>query len=221
MTKLYSKYFYMFIITIIFLGLFNSGCTNQLKSNVPLETKLDSLSNRVSGLEPQISELKNKFDAQVAEIEASLSAQGSSHMLLEKKVSETGNLLQEIKQNIYLVEADKDKMKVQLDEFGSQFNRLEIVSKITERQLLLKKELLNRAIELYKQQKFTEAILKWEEVLAYDPDNPEAKFNIEIASDRIKQNEKDKALKTLLAQKKYKDLSFFALTIPSSSMGEK
>ncbi len=211
----------MVIITMISIGLFNSGCTNQLKRNVTLETKVDSLSKNVRDLEPQISGLKKEFNAQVAEIEASLSAQNNSHKLLEKKVSETGNFLQEIKQNIYLVEKDKDRMKVQLDEFGSQFNRLETVSKITERKLFLQKELLNNAVELYKQQKFKEAILKWEEVLATDPENPEAKFNIEVANDRIKQNEKDKALKTLLAQKKYKDLSFFALTVPSSSSKEK
>jgi outer membrane murein-binding lipoprotein Lpp len=206
---------------MISLGLFNSGCTNQPKRNVTLEKKVDSLSNSVRGLEPQISGLKKQFDAQVAEIEASLSAQNNSHKLLEEKVSETGNFLQEIKQNIDLVEKDKDRMKVQLDEFGSQFNRLETVSKITERKLFLQKELLNNAVELYKQQKFKEAILKWEEVLATDPENPEAKFNIEVTNDRIKQNEKDKALKTLLAQKKYKDLSFFALTVPSSSSKEK
>ncbi len=202
---------------MISLGLFNTGCTNQPKTNAALETKINSLSDSVKGLEPQISGL----NAQVSEIETSLSAQNNSQKLLEERVSETGNLLQGIKQNIDSVEEDTDKMKVQLDEFGSQFDRLETVSKITERRLLLQKELLNSAIKLYKQQKFKEAILKWEEVLAYDPDNPEAKFNIEITNDRIKQNKKDKALKTLLAQKKYKDLSFFAITIPSSSRLEK
>ncbi len=221
MTKLYSKYFYIVVITMISIGLFNSGCTNQLKRNATLETKVDSLSNSVRVLEPQISGLKKQFDTQVAEIETSLSAQDNSQKLLEEKVSETENFLQEIKQNIDLVEKDKGRMKVRLDEFGSHFNRLETVSEITERKLFLQKELLNRAIEFYKQQKFKEAILKWEEVLAYDPDNPEARFNIEVAHDRINQNEKDKALKTLLIQKKYKNLSFFALTLPSSLSREK
>ncbi len=220
MIKLYSKYFYIVIIAMISIGLFNSGCNNQPKRNVTLETKVDSLSNSVRGLEPQISGLKKKLDAQVAEIEASLSAQGDSHKLLEKRVSETGNLLHEIKQNIDLVEQDKDIMKVQMIEFESQFSRLKTVSRITERRLLLQKELLNCATELYKQQNFEKAIIKWEEVLAYDPDNPEAKFNIEVANDRIKQNEKDKALKTLLVQREYKNLGFFALTIPSSSSKE-
>ena len=217
MTKLCSKYFYIMAITMISLGLFNAGCTNQQIKTATLETKIDNLSHSVEGLEPQISDLKKKLDAQVAEFEASLSAQGNAHKLLEKRVSDSGILIKEIKQNMDLVEEDKSKMKVQLNEIGSHLNRLETVSKITERKQHLQKELLNGAIKLYRQQRFKEAISKWEEVLAQDPDRLEAKFNIEIAKDRIKQIEKDKSLKSMLVQRKYKNMNFFTLTLPSSS----
>ncbi len=187
MAKIYSKYFYMFIITMISLGLFNAGCTLQPKRTVALETKMETLSHSVEGLEPEISGLKTKLDEQVAEIEASLSVQG--------------NLLQEIKQNLDLVEEDKDKMKVQLDELGTQLNRLETLSKKASAETSLTEELLDDAIILYRQQKFEEDISKWEEVLARNPGKLEAKFYIEIANDRIKEKEIHEDLKALLIQR--------------------
>ncbi len=202
MTKKYSKYFYMFTITMISLGLFNVGCTNQPKRTVTLETKVDTLSHSVEGLEPEISRLNKKLDEQVAEIEASLSEQGNVSKLLEKRVSETGNLLQEIKQNLDLVEEDRGKMKVQLDELGTKLNRLESLSKATGTETNLTEELLDNAIKLYRQQKFEEAISKWEEVLAHDPGKLEAKFYIEIAKDRIKQTQIHEDLKASLIQRK-------------------
>ncbi len=45
-------------------------------------------------------------------------------------------------------------------------------------------------------------ISKWEEALARDPGKLEAKFNIEIAEDRIKEKEIHEELKTLLIQRK-------------------
>ncbi len=201
MTRKYSKYFYMFTITMISLGLFNAGCTLQPKRTVALETKMDTLSHSVESLEPEISGLNKKLDEQVAEIEASLNAQGNASKLLEKRVSETGNLLQEIKQNLDLVEEDKGKMKVQLDELGTQLNKLESLSKITSAETNLTEELLDDAIKLYRQQKFEEAISKWEEVLAHNSGKLEAKFFIEISKDKIKQKEIHEELKALLIQR--------------------
>ena len=48
-------------------------------------------------------------------------------------------------------------------------------------------DLLNEAIQLYREEEFEEAIAKWEKVLALDPSKLEAKFNIEIAQDRIEE----------------------------------
>ncbi len=187
MTKRNSKYFCMFIIAMISLGLFNAGCTVQQKRTENLETKMDTLSHSVEGMEPEISGLKKKLDEQVAEIEASLSTQG--------------NLLQEIKRDLDLVEEDKGKMKVQLDELGTQLNTLESLSKKASDTTSLTEELLDDAIILYRQQKFEEAISKWEEVLARNPGKLEAKFYIEVANDRIKEKEIHEDLKELLIQR--------------------
>jgi len=187
---------------MISLGLFNAGCTVQPKRVETLEIKMDTLSHSVEGLEPEISRLEKKFAEQVAEIEASLSTQDNARKLLEKRVSETGNLLEEIKQNLDFVEEDKGKMKVQLDELGTQLNRLESLSKKTSAETNLTEELLDDAIKLYRQEKFEEAILKWEEVLARDPGKLEAKFYIEITRNRIKEKKIHEELKALLIQRK-------------------
>ncbi len=206
MTKKISKYFCMFTMTMISLGLFNAGCINQPKKTVNLEptmdSRMDTLSQSVEVLEPVINKLNEKLDEQVTKIEASLSAQDSARALLEERVSETGNLIREIKQNLVLVEEDKGSMKVQLDELGTQLNRLESISKITSADTNLTEELLDNGIKFYRQQKFEDAISKWEEVLAREPGKLEAKFFIEIAKDRINQNQIHEDLKASLIQRK-------------------
>jgi chromosome segregation ATPase len=192
----------MFAITIISLVLFNGGCANQPERIITMEKKLDDLSNSVEGLEPEINVLREKLDKQESGIESTLSSQRNAHKRLEKELSETENLLKEIKQNMGLAEEDKGKMKVQLDELSTQLNRLESFSKITSAKTSLTEELLDDAIKLYRQDKFEDAILKWQEVLAHDPGKLDAKFHIEIAKDRIKEKQIHEELKALLIQRK-------------------
>ncbi len=69
------------------------------------------------------------------------------------------------------------------------------------RKTTLVEGLLNKAIRLYREEHFEEAISKWEEVLALDPSKLEAKFNIEIAQDRIKEKQIQKDLEKTHIQK--------------------
>ena len=208
MTKINSKYFYMFTIAIISLGLFNVGCSYPSKRIDILEEKIGGLTNSIESLKTKTSELnelkleekrlnqeytrlKNK---QIA-IETTQKSQNNAHNRLEEGLSETRILLQEIKQNLASVEEDKNKMKTQLKE-------LEALSKSTGVETSLTEDLLDKAIKLYRQDKFEEAITKWEEVLAHDPSKLAAKFNIEIAKDKIKEKEIHEELKALLIQRK-------------------
>ena len=70
------------------------------------------------------------------------------------------------------------------------------------RKTSLVEDLLDKAIQLYRQEKFEEAIARWEEVLALDPSKLEAKFNIEIAQDRIKEKQIQEDLKSSRTQRK-------------------
>ncbi len=119
MTKINSRYFCMVVIAIISLGLFNAGCAYQPERIDALEKKVDALSHSVESvksLSPEINELKKEVGKQRAEIEAALSSQSNASSRLEEGLSGTGNLLQEIKQDLALVEEDKNKMKARLEE---------------------------------------------------------------------------------------------------------
>ena len=202
MTKIYSKYLYMFPITIISLVLLNGGCATQPERIVTLEKKLDALSKNVEGLEPEINVLKVKLDKQESGIKSTQSSQSNVHNRLEEGLSETEKLLKEIKQNLALAEEDKSKMKEQMEELRTQLNRLETLSKLTGSKISLTRDLMDKAIISYSQGKFEDAISKWEEVLAHDPNRLDAKFNIEIAKDRIKEKQIHEELKALLIQRK-------------------
>jgi hypothetical protein len=62
--------------------------------------------------------------------------------------------------------------------------------------------LLDKAIHLYREENLVEASAKWEEVLALDPSKLEAKFNIEIAQDRLKEKQIQEDLKSSRIQRK-------------------
>ena len=70
------------------------------------------------------------------------------------------------------------------------------------RKTSLVEDLLDKAIQLYREEKFEEAIVKWNDVLALDPSKLEAKFNIEIAQDRIKEKQIQEDLKSSRTQRK-------------------
>ncbi len=212
MTKINPKYFYVFTITIISLGLFNIGCSHQSKRINILEEKMDALSHNVGSLKPEIYEIKEKLSQQKLEkerlneeytqlknkqiaIDTTISSQNNARENLEEELSETRNLLQEIKQNLALAEEDKNKMKTELKELETFYYK----STSLETSLL---EELDKAIKLYRHGKFKEAISKWEKVLAQDPSKLEAKFNIEIAKDRIKEKEIHDELRSSLIQRK-------------------
>ncbi len=48
------------------------------------------------------------------------------------------------------------------------------------------KKLLEEAVTLYRDEKYNEAICNWEKVLKIDPENLEAKYNIEIVTEKVK-----------------------------------
>ena len=210
MNKTNIKHCFVYVMAIILLGMLNAGCSQlQSKRIDTLEEKMGVLSHSIESQktknhvlnelklegESLNEEIKQIKDNQIA-FETAQKSQNDARKRLGKESSETRNLLQEINQNLALVKEDKDKMKTQL-------KRLEtLYSKSTEAEISLIKDLLDEAINLYRQEKFEEAILKWEEVPAHDPSKLEAKFNIEIAKDRVREREIIEELKSLLIQRK-------------------
>lgn len=81
-------------------------------------------------------------------------------------------------------------------------SRKDLIKKTQEnRKASLVEDLLDKAINLYRQEKYEDAIAKWNEAIALDPKRLEAKFNIEIAKDKINDKKIKDGLKALRTQK--------------------
>jgi chromosome segregation ATPase len=236
MKKTSSKNWYISVTVIISLGLFNSGClqlekfsSRQSKTeriNI-LEEEVESLSNNIGSLTTENYELKKNVvkletaknqlnkeytqikDKQIA-IEVAQTSQNKVRKNLEGELAETKNLLEKVKQQLAIVENDKNNLKAKLEKLEAPREKAaeEEKGNVDENRENLTQEpspvedLLDKAIQLYREENFEGAIAKWEEVLALDPSKLEAKFNIEIAQDRIKEKQIQEDLKSSRIQRK-------------------
>lgn len=175
--------------------------SNKSKINA-LEGRVGTLSNSIENLDTK----SNNLARQLGEMK-----KGTDHSSLQEELLGTKKSIQEIKQQLTLLETDKDEIKTKLGEqeslYAKSFNIIntieEITASIKETQ---KKEnsshtLSDKAIELYSAGNFEDAISYWEETLKLDPTNLEAKFNIEIAKDRLRVKEIQEDLNALRVQK--------------------
>lgn len=195
---------------------------NLTTENYELKKNLNQMEEIESKLNKEYSQIINKQNA----IEQTQTSDNNERNRLERELAETKNSLNEIKQHLTNIESEKDKLKAKLEEIESFEEQIiksksavddntiveinnnneqskENVIKETQekRKLSLVEGLLNKAIKLYREEKFEEAIAKWEEVLALDPSKLEAKFNIEIAHDRIKEKQIQEDLKSNRTQR--------------------
>lgn len=236
MKKTSSKNWYILTTVIISLGLFNSGClqlekfsSRQSKTeriNI-LEEEVESLSNNIGSLTTENYELKKNVvkletaknqlnkeytqikDKQIA-VEAAQTSQNKLRKNLEGELAETKKLLEKVKQQLAIVENDKNNLKAKLEKLEAPREKAAEDEKgnVDENRESLTQEpspvedLLDKAIQLYREENFEGAIAKWEEVLALDPSKLEAKFNIEIAQDRIKEKQIQEDLKSSRIQRK-------------------
>ncbi len=184
---------------------------NLTTENYEIKKNFNQLEEIKSKLNKEYTQIKNKQDA----IEKTRTVDNNERNRLKKELSETKNSLNEIKQHLTNIESEKSKLKVKLEEIESRYvqtiqtkpstddtikveaensdseqSKESIIKETQEkRKSSLVEGLLNKAIKLYREGNFEEAIAKWEEVLALDPSKLEAKFNIEIARDRIKEKQ--------------------------------
>ncbi|MDR4504619.1 MAG: tetratricopeptide repeat protein [Candidatus Scalindua sp.] len=197
--------------------------------NDELATTLSVSQKQELEIEPfheEYVQLKNKLTG----IEDLQESHLNENSRLQDELSETRNQIQEIRQQLTSVETDKDSIKAQLVELEIAYEKLltkepqsidttvkleKEVKEVGEenRESLIKKtqkkleaslveDLLNMAISLYRQGKYEDAIARWEEVLTLNPEIHEAKFNIEIAQDKIKEKNIQEGLKSNLIQRR-------------------
>ncbi len=195
-----------------------------------LTTENYELKRSFQSLEAIKSQL-NKEYTQIKETQASLEKTQTSNKTarnrLNGELAETKVTLGKIKQQLAMMELEKNSLKAKLktleatrkaarqaEEVDDKIANIETEKNVNgqsrknliketqeNRKTTLVEELLNKAIHLYREESFEEAISKWEEVLVLDPSKLEAKFNIEIAQDRIKEKQIQKDLEKTHIQK--------------------
>jgi len=191
--------------------------------NYELKKNFSELEAVKSRLNKEYTQIKNKQAA----LEKTQASNNIARTRLKRELTKTKVALEKIKQHLAEMESEKNNLKTKLEileatrETAAQTE--EVVDKTAnikteknhtdqsrksliretqeKRKSSLVEDLLDKAIQLYREEHFEEAIAKWKEVLALDPSKLEAKFNIEIAQDRIKEKQIQKDLEKTHIQK--------------------
>lgn len=172
---------------------------------VDVDTNYSKLQNRLDGLSSRVELKDSAFETILAETQKSISD-------LEKKVTEIEKAKIDLQNQLLSLQAQRSRlmgskielhtgtMKEEAKEMIAQGHEMikeatgekkseedkkrEAIAVNQEKDAL--QELLDEALTLYREGSYNEAIGKWEEVLVIEPGNLEAKFNIEIAKEKIK-----------------------------------
>lgn len=149
------------------------------KKDASLEITLSEVQKNINELKGKLEEIgKSKVDLQ-NQI-SSLQAQRSR--VMESKVERHSEPVKEEAKEI--VEHGREMTKESVAEKKPEDKQGEASATTQGKETLQK--LLDDALVMYRDGNYKEAIAKWEEVLVIDQENLEAKFNIEIAKEKIK-----------------------------------
>ena len=187
--------------------------------NYELKKNFSAQETVKSQLSKEYTQIKNKQAA----LEKAQASDNIARNSLKKELAKTKVTLAKIKQHLAEMESEKNNLKTKLEILKVSREAEEVVDKTAnikaekiktdqDRKGLIKEtqekhksslveELLDKAISLYREESFEDAIAKWEEVLVLDPSKLEAKFNIEIAQDRIKEKQIQNDLESTRIQK--------------------
>ena len=185
----------------------------ELKKNVSEQEAVKSQLTR------EYTHIKNKQAA----LEKAQASDSLARNRLKGELAKTKVTLEKIKQYLVEMESEKNNLKTKLEILEATREAEEVIDKTAnikaekintyqnrkgliketqeKRKSSLVEKLLDDAIRLYREERFEGAIAKWEEVLVLDPGKLEAKFNIEIAQDRIKEKQIQKDLESTRIQK--------------------
>ena len=191
--------------------------------NYELKKNFSELEAVKSQLNKEYTQIKNKQAA----LEKTQASDNTARNRLKGELAKTKVALEKITHHLAEMESEKNNLKAKLEilettrDITSQTedvvdkavntkaergdtgqSRKSLIKETQEqRKSSLVEDLLDKAIRLYREESFEDAIAKWEEVLVLDPSKLEAKFNIEIAQDRIKEKQIQKDLEKTRIQK--------------------
>ena len=155
-----------------------------------METKDNSLGNSILETQKKIDNLENKL-TKLEEIErVKTDLQNQIIVLLSQRSQITGTEIGQLREAMreevkeMLAQGREPLKETRAEKQSEEDKKIEELASTRDKEAL--QSMLAEALALYREGKYKESIRKWEEVLVIDPENLEAKFNIEIAREKFK-----------------------------------
>ena len=165
-----------------------SGAIDGLNSKV--ETKDRSLENVCTEAQRHIDDLWKKLNRieEIVKIKTDLQNQiivllSQRSQITDYKIDQRSETMSEKAKE--LVERERESVKEETSEKKPE-GEVRGETPVSDREKEELQASLDKALALYREGNYKAAVSKWEEVLIRDPENLEAKFNIEIAKEKIK-----------------------------------
>ncbi|UJS18460.1 MAG: hypothetical protein L3J17_05230 [Candidatus Jettenia sp.] len=151
-----------------------------------VETENTSMRNAISEAQKNIS----NFEKILSVIQEEKNDLQNQIVTLQSQISHiTAEIEEHNKQSVSLfpslTEQGSAPNEKQTDEEKSKGNKI-TGSLVTKQEKEVLQDLLDKALALYRNENYEESLNTWEKALAIDPENLEAKLNIEIVKEKIK-----------------------------------
>lgn len=156
-----------------------------------LGKRVEDLAQKTATIDTNYSRLNTTLDelsTQVATKDSSIKATVSE---TQKNISDLTQKLREIEQaktelQNQIIALQTQRSRITDSEIGRKSEAMKEEETATEQGKEALQKSLDEALSLYRDGNYKDAIGKWEEALVIDPANLEAKFNIEIAKEKVK-----------------------------------
>lgn len=159
------------------LNILNSKAETE---NISIKNTLSEVQKNISDFEKILSVIhdeKNDLQNQIVTLQSQISR-------ITAEIEEHGKDVGKDNKKVTIEQEGKEN-KEQTDGKKSKGNTMTGPS-VTKQEKEVLQNLLDKALALYRDENYEESLNKWEEALAIDPENLEAKLNIEIAKEKMK-----------------------------------
>ncbi len=168
---------------------------NIVKLIEELSEKTTTIDKNYSKLQITLNELNSVVETKDSTLETALSDTQKTIENLKKKLSELEEAKADLQKQIAELRTEKHKIISSDVERPSEVveggGEVKVDASVSNQKETLQ-QLLDEAQELYRNENYKEAISKWEKAVAADPENLEAKLNIEIAKGKLKSLSEEK-----------------------------
>ncbi|OQY98205.1 MAG: hypothetical protein B6D35_12820 [Candidatus Brocadia sp. UTAMX2] len=164
----------------------DSNYTKLLSRLNELDSKIVLMDSSLENVVAETQKTVKDLEREMGEIEKAKTDLQNQLMALQAQRSRlTGKKIEQTKEVKEMLEQGREMLKDASSEIKPE-NDQKLKTIITNQEKEALQKLLDDALTLYREGNYKAAIGKWEEVLVIEPENLEAKFNIEIANEKVR-----------------------------------